>query len=54
MESLWLHKVTAHEFEQGAKLLFHVHMDGMRKRMNSTMMKKMIMPRLEQIRDGLV
>lgn len=51
MEALWLNKVTAHEFEEGAKPLFQLHLEGMRKRMNSVMVVKMIMPRLEQVRE---
>ncbi|XP_014562589.1 hypothetical protein COCVIDRAFT_32433 [Bipolaris victoriae FI3] len=54
MEALWLNKVTAHEFEQGAKPLFQFHLEGMRKRMNSVMVVKMIMPRLEQVREELM
>lgn len=53
MESLWLNKVTAHEFEQGAKPLFRIGYEGLRKKMNRMMIMKMIMPRLEEIRDSL-
>lgn len=53
LESLWLHKVTAHEFEQGTKPLFHIEYDTIRKKMNSMAIKKMIMPRLEEIRNSL-
>ncbi|EOA86709.1 hypothetical protein ACJQWK_08931 [Exserohilum turcicum] len=49
MESLWLHKVSAHEFDQGAKRIFHMSSNGMRKKMNSIILMKMIVPRIEEM-----
>lgn len=54
MESLWLHKVSAHEFDQGAKRIFHMYGNGLRKKMNTIMLMKMIVPQLEEMHGGAV
>ncbi|USP76215.1 hypothetical protein yc1106_03489 [Curvularia clavata] len=53
LESLWLQKATAHEFEQSTKSLFRIEYDTIRKKMNSMVVKKMITPRLKEIRSSL-
>ena len=53
LESLWLQKATAHEFEQSTKSLFRIEYDTIRKKMNSMVVKKMITPRLEEIQSSL-
>jgi vacuolar-type H+-ATPase subunit D/Vma8 len=48
MENLWLKDITAHEFNDQAKRIFWMCDDRIRVRMNSLVIRRMIVPGLEE------
>jgi hypothetical protein len=51
MEQLWTENITAHEFDKRAKPIFQVFDERTRKKLNNIMATKMILPRLEELRE---
>ncbi|CAG5165687.1 uncharacterized protein ALTATR162_LOCUS6826 [Alternaria atra] len=51
MEQLSTENITAHEFDKRAKPIFQVFDERTRKKLNNIMATKMILPRLEELRE---
>jgi hypothetical protein len=51
MEQLWTEEITAHEFDKRVKPIFQMFDERMRKKLNGMVVTKMILPRLEELRE---
>ncbi|KAI4952042.1 hypothetical protein J4E91_003504 [Alternaria rosae] len=51
MEQLWTEEITFDEFGKRTKRIFQVFDESIRKRLNNTVAMKMIVPRLEEVRE---